>query len=124
MKNGREGGARGIYASANMKSIAYYGNFLKLRVAERREQCEQKTANYWIVNRGPRYECPRKVDAEDEAIHPPDNPAARRIHLGSIDVVADVVLRREDRARARQTAVVSRSHAASQRHKEISRDGR
>jgi len=71
MKNGREGGARGIYASANMKSIAYYGNFLKLRVAERREQCEQKTANYWIVNRGPRYECPRKVDAEDEAIHPP-----------------------------------------------------
>jgi len=44
--------ARGIYASANIKPIAYYGNFLKLRVAERREQCEQKTANYWIVNRG------------------------------------------------------------------------
>lgn len=32
-------------------TVAYYGNFLKLWVGERREQCKQKTDNYWTANR-------------------------------------------------------------------------
>jgi len=48
-KRGREGFMPRLTL---LLTVAYYGNFLKLWVGERREQCKQKTDNYWTVNRG------------------------------------------------------------------------
>lgn len=54
MKNGKveKRGRKGFMPRLTLLlTVAYYGNFLKLRVGERREQCKQKTDNYWTVNR-------------------------------------------------------------------------
>jgi len=47
-KRGREGFMPRLTL---LLTVAYYGNFLKLWVGERREQCKQKTDNYWTANR-------------------------------------------------------------------------
>lgn len=55
MKNGKveKRGREGFMPRLTLLlTVAYYGNFLKLWVGERREQCKQKTDNYWTVNRG------------------------------------------------------------------------
>lgn len=55
MKNGKEEkrGREGFMPRLTLLlTVAYYGNFLKLWVGERREQCKRKTNNYWTVNCG------------------------------------------------------------------------
>jgi len=62
-----------------LKPYFPYGNFLKLPVAERREQCQQKTANYWIVDRAARHD-------EASLRMPDDRLANTRRWLGSATI--------------------------------------